>query len=191
MVLPWKSRIRILFEVLIDGDASLVSPILDESGGHRWQRVPPNERNGRVHTSTVTVAAFQVAQNDPEWVLREQDIRVFTTRDTGPGGQHRNTTDSCVVMRHLPTGIEAKAAARSQHQNRRLARQMLEARVAAHYQALLEANKEQDRKAKVGSGERADKIRTYREKDDRVTDHRSGKKVSLGRVIRGELNLLW
>ena len=63
--------------------------------------------------------------------------------------------------------------------------------MAAHYRSLLEANKVQDRKAKVGSGERADKIRTYREKDDRVTDHRSGKKVGLGRVIRGELGLLW
>lgn len=175
---------------MIEGAESIVRPLLMESGGHRWQRVPPTERNGRVHTSTVTVAAFEV-KDEKKWVLREQDIKVFTTRDSGPGGQHRNTTDSCVVMRHLPTGIETKAAAKSQHQNRRVARETLEARVAAHYATQDTASKVQDRRDKVGSGERGDKVRTYRTRDDQVTDHRSGKKARLSRVVRGELELVF
>lgn len=151
--------------------------------------MPPGERKGRVHSSSVTVAAFVVAPT-VNWKLDEREIEVFTTRDRGAGGQHRNTTDSCVVMRHRPTGIEAKAASKSQHQNRRAAREMLEARVAAHYDGERNRKAATDRRLMIGSGERSDKIRTYREQDDLVTDHRTGRKVRLKEIRAGHLEHL-
>lgn len=160
--------------------------MLREAGGHRWQRVPPTERRGRVHTSTVTVAVFQVLA-ETEWTLKESDIEVFTTKDSGPGGQHRNKTESCVVMRHRPTGIEAKASAKSQHQNRRTARAVLEARVRAVEEGRVATSRAMDRRLQVGSGMRGDKVRTYRVQDEIVTDHRSGRKTRLARVRAGFL----
>jgi peptide chain release factor 1 len=142
-----------------------------------------------VHTSTVTVAVFEVLPPD-RWVLRDADIEVFTTRDSGPGGQHRNKTESCVVMRHLPTGIQAKSALKSQHQNRQLARASLEARVAACLAERSAAVLAAARKAKVGTGMRADKIRTYRQQDDRVTDHRTGRTARLKAVLAGNLEAI-
>lgn len=121
------------------------------------------------------------------FALRDQDIEWYTTRDSGPGGQHRNTTDSCVVMRHKPTGIEAKSAAKSQHRNRVMARQMLESRVAAHVAKLAADKTSSERRQMVGSGMRGDKVRTYRVRDDQVTDHRSGAKVRLQDVLEGRL----
>lgn len=163
--------------------------LLRESGGHRWQRVPPTERSGRVHTSTVTVAVFEM-KPQAKFVLRESEIETRTTMDSGPGGQHRNKTESCVVMRHKPTGIEAKAASKSQHRNRQIAREMLEGRVAAHLAKIAEAASASTRRAMVGSGMRGDKVRTYRVRDDGVTDHRSGKKARLRDVLAGRLELL-
>lgn len=186
------SKCRGIFDAItIEGDTNAVAPLLGEAGGHRWQRIPPTERKGRVHTSTVTVAAFEI-RPEAQWVLRDSEIEVFTTRDTGPGGQHRNKTESCVILRHRPTGIEAKcAAAKSQHANRRTAREMLEARVAAHFAAISKAAGDARRKAMIGSGMRGDKIRTYRQQDDLATDHRSGRKCRLSGVVRGNLPLLW
>lgn len=160
-----------------------------EAGGHRWQRTPPTERSGRVHTSTVTVAVFEVRSKD-RFVLHDRDIEVFTTMDSGPGGQHRNKTESCVVMRHRPTGIEAKAATKSQHRNRQIAREMLEGRVAAHKAQAESAAERDKRRGMVGSGMRGDKVRTYRVRDDQVTDHRSGRKARLREVLAGRLDLL-
>lgn len=162
---------------------------MNESGGHRWQRIPPTERRGRVHTSTVTVAVFEIKE-PTSWRLKESDITTFTTKDSGPGGQHRNKTESCVIMRHEPTKIEAKAAEKSQHQNRRTARELLEHRVAAYMADQSKRQSDGDRKQLVGSGMRGDKIRTYREQDGIVTDHRSDKKVRLKDVLRGQLELL-
>ncbi|GEM_PF-1893496 len=143
-----------------------------------------------MHTSTVTVAVLGPPAADA-WVLRDADIEVFTTRDSGPGGQHRNTTDSCVVMRHKPTGIEAKASAKSQHHNRRLARELLEARVATFYQDKAEVDRAGCRRQQLGSGQRGDKVRTYRERDDLVTDHRTGAKIRMGLVLEGHIEGLW
>lgn len=162
---------------------------MNESGGHRFQRIPPTEKRGRVHTSTVTVAAFEIKEVS-QWKLREDDITVFTTKDSGPGGQHRNKTESCVVMRHEPTKIEAKAASKSQPQNRKTARELLEHRVALFMSEQVKSAADATRKEKVGTGMRGDKIRTYREQDDIVTDHRSGKKARLKKVLRGELELM-
>lgn len=166
-----------------------MSRLLQEAGGHRWQRVPPTEHRGRVHTSTVTIAVFEI-KDEVNWVLRDSDIETFTTKDSGPGGQHRNKTESCVIMRHLPTGLEAKASTKSQHQNRRVARMMLEGRVQSHYNGLAKAQQDANRKAQVGSGMRGDKVRTYREQDDIVTDHISGAKCRLSDILIGKLELL-
>lgn len=164
--------------------------MLSESGGHRHQRIPPTEKRGRIHTSTVTVAAFEV-KTENQFQIAEKDIQVFTTKDSGPGGQHRNKTESCVVMRHIPTGIEAKASTKSQHQNRRTARAVLEARVEAFYANESYNKREKERRDKVGSGQRGDKIRTYREKDDVVIDHRTDQKTRLSAVLKGELGVLF
>lgn len=142
-----------------------------------------------MQTSTVTVAVFRVNEAAP-LRLAENDIETYTTRDSGPGGQHRNKTDSCVVMRHIPTGIEAKSATKSQHRNRTMARQMLEARVAAFYAEQARVTESDHRRRMVGSGMRGDKVRTYRVRDDVVTDHRSGRKARLADVKAGRLGLL-
>lgn len=160
-----------------------------ERGGHRWQRVPPNERKGRVHSSTCTVAVLPVVA-EALWTLRESDIEIRTTRDRGPGGQHRNKTESCVVMTHLPTGLQAKAADRCQHANRRAAREVLEARVRAHHEGRQADALRNNRRDQVGTGERADKIRTYSVPHGLVTDHRSGAKAPLATVLRGNLDCL-
>lgn len=143
-----------------------------------------------MHTSTVTVAMFEFRE-PKSYQLKDSDIEVRTTRDTGPGGQHRNTTDSCVVMKHIPTGITAKAADRCQHQNRRTARAMLEARVSELFNKQAISKQAKDRQAKVGSGMRGDKVRTYREQDDQVVNELTGKRASLKKVRAGELGLIW
>lgn len=175
---------------MLAGADAAVRPLLNEAGGHRYQRVPPTERKGRVHTSTVTVAVFEV-QAENQWTLRDADILTFAKKGSGPGGQHRNKTESCIVMRHLPTGIEATASEKSQHQNRRTARAELEARVAAKLQGDRETKVSQDRRAQRGSGQRGDKIRTYRLQDDIASDHRSGKKAPASRVSNGQLDLMF
>ena len=160
--------------------------MLNEAGGHRWQRIPPTERKGRVHTSTVTVSVLEILTEE-KFKLLDKDLRIETTRDTGPGGQHKNTTDSCVVITHIPTGLKAKAASRSQHENRRTARAVLEARVEEHFNSIKYGAINKQRLDQVGSGMRGDKIRTYRERDDIATDHRTEQKVKLSFVLRGEL----
>lgn len=143
-----------------------------------------------MHTSTVTVVVLEPVPAN-QWQLLDRDIDVMTTRDTGPGGQHRNTTDSCVVMVHRPTGVRVKSAAKSQHRNRKAARELLEARVAQLYASQGQARLARQRRELAGSGMRADKVRTYREMDNRITDHRTGRKVSLKPVLAGKLELLF
>ena len=120
-------------------EESLVRPLLSESGGHRrWQRVPPTERHGRVHTSTTTVATFEHIA-PAEFRLKDAEIDVRTARGSGPGGQHRNKTDSCVVMTHKPTGIQVRIdSERSQHENRRIARTILDGRVRQERESAVE-----------------------------------------------------
>jgi peptide chain release factor 1 len=175
--------------IVVDGDNAAIRPLLREAGGHRWQRVPPTERKGRVHTSTVTVAIMPLG-NIREYRLKDSDIEIFTTRDTGPGGQHRNKTESCVVMRHTPTGVQAKAATKSQHRNKALARQVLEVRVSTHFASIEGERDARKRREQVGSGMRGDKIRTYRVRDDQATDHRSGTKAPLKTILGGNLEAL-
>lgn len=158
----------------------------DESGGHRWQRVPPTEKRGRVQTSTITVAVLDMVNDyDHHHELNMHEVDIATTRGSGPGGQHRNKTESCVVVTHKPTGIIIRIDSKSQHQNKALALKILKSKLAEIKQIQKQAQANLSRKEQVGSGMRGDKIRTYREKDDIVIDHRSDQKWSLNAWLRG------
>jgi peptide chain release factor 1 len=158
----------------------------NEGGGHRWQRIPPNEKRGRVHTSTVTVAVM-----DPDAIagqlLDYRDVEIVTARGSGPGGQNRNKTESCVVATHRPTGLQVRIDnERSQHQNKAMAYKVLAARLYEAERERLDAQRRQDRQQQVGSGQRGDKVRTYRTQDDQITDHRTGVKSRLSRWYNGD-----
>jgi len=158
----------------------------DEPGGHRWQRVPPNERRGRVHTSTITVAVLP-EPSDAQVPLREADLDEQTCRGSGAGGQHRNKTDSAVVLRHLPTGIVVRCESeRSQAQNRQTARAILRARIWQAERERADGARAADRRSQVGSGMRGDKRRTIRTQDDVVTDHLTGRQWRFKDYARGD-----
>ncbi|GKS68529.1 bacterial peptide chain release factor 1 (bRF-1) [Nitrosomonas sp. PY1] len=144
-----------------------------ESGGHRVQRVPVTETQGRVHTSTCTVAVMPEADEVSEVTLNPAELRIDTFRASGAGGQHINKTDSAVRVTHLPTGIVVECQdGRSQHKNKAQALSVLAARI--HDKQMREQHAEQaaTRKSLVGTGERSERIRTYNFPQGRVTDHR-------------------
>lgn len=118
------------------------------------------------------------------------ELNIEYTRGTGNGGQHRNTTDSCVVMTHIPTGIKVVRDGRNQHKNKEEALIEMKKRVNCFYRTGHEEEVVEERNSQIGNGERSDKKRTYREKDDRVTDHETGKSASLKQFMRGKLELL-
>lgn len=156
----------------------------NEAGGHRWQRVSPTEKRGRVHTSTVTVAVLE--ENKFDFNIDKRDIRYVMTKGTGPGGQHRNKTESCVTAIHKPTGLSVKIDARHQHKNKALATRLLSERVREQKRDQSCNERHANRKQQVGSGMRGDKRRTYRSKDDAVVDHIIGKKWRLSKWLRGD-----
>ena len=159
-----------------------------ESGVHRVQRVPETESQGRVHTSTVTVAVLPEAE-DVEVVLNENDIKVDTYRSGGAGGQHVNKTESAIRMTHLPTGIVVECQdERSQIKNREKALKVLKSRVYDYYQSQAEKEYAENRKAQVGTGDRSERIRTYNFPQGRVTDHRIGLTLySLDKFMLGDM----
>ena len=172
---------------MIKGD-SVYSKLKFESGAHRVQRVPKTEASGRIHTSTATVLVMPEAEEiDVE--INPNDLQVDTYHSQGAGGQNVNKTESAVRITHIPTGIVvACQTEKSQIQNREIAMQMLRAKM---YSTLLEKQQEEigaERKLKVGTGERSEKIRTYNYPQNRVTDHRIGLTIQqLDRVMEGEL----
>jgi peptide chain release factor 1 len=158
----------------------------DEAGGHRWQRVPPNEKRGRVHTSTVTVAVLP-EPTEVEISVPESEVEIKTTRGSGAGGQHRNKTDTAVVLTHRPSGIVVRCEnERSQGQNRRLAFAVLRARLWERERVKTADDRADLRRRQVGTGMRGDKRRTIRTQDGVVTDHVLGKRWELKRYLRGE-----
>ncbi|HTR11672.1 MAG TPA: peptide chain release factor 1 [Roseiarcus sp.] len=158
-----------------------------ESGVHRVQRVPATETQGRIHTSAATVAVLPVAQ-EADLVINETDLKVDTMRSGGAGGQHVNKTESAIRITHLPTGIVvAMQEERSQHRNRAKAMALLRARILDERNQKAQAERAQERRSQVGSGDRSQRIRTYNFPQGRVTDHRVNLTLySLDRIVEGE-----
>ena len=159
-----------------------------ESGSHRVQRVPKTETQGRIHTSTATVLVLPEAE-ETDIEIDPADLTIETHRASGAGGQHINKTDSAVRIVHLPTGITVNCQdGRSQHANRETAMRLIRARVYEEYQRRKEEEEGAQRRAKIGTGERSEKIRTYKYPQNRVTDHRIGFTVNqLDRIMEGKL----
>jgi peptide chain release factor 1 len=158
-----------------------------EGGTHRVQRVPETESQGRIHTSTATVAVMPEAE-DVDVAIDEKDLKIDVFRSSGPGGQSVNTTDSAVRITHLPTGIfVAMQDERSQLQNRDKAMRVLRARLYEAERERQQAEQAAARSAQVGTGARAEKVRTYNFQQDRVTDHRVGVNARLQDVLGGDL----
>jgi peptide chain release factor 1 len=159
-----------------------------ESGVHRVQRVPATEAQGRIHTSTATVAVLPEAE-DVEIDLKPEDLRIEVCRAGGPGGQGVNTTDSAVQVMHIPTGTIVRCQdGRSQQKNKEKALAILRARLLEKKQHEEEAKYSATRKSQIGSGGREEKIRTYNFSQNRITDHRIGLTLyNLDRVMEGDL----
>ncbi len=160
-----------------------------ESGVHRVQRVPATENQGRIHTSTVTVAVLPEAE-EVDVEIDEGDLRIDVYRASGAGGQHVNKTESAVRITHMPTGIAvAMQEEKSQHKNRAKAMKILRARLYEQQREQLHATRSADRRAQVGTGDRSERIRTYNFPQGRVTDHRINMTLyKIDRVMTGELD---
>jgi peptide chain release factor 1 len=161
-----------------------------ESGGHRVQRVPATEAQGRIHTSAATVAVLPEAE-EVEYEVREEDLRIDTMRAGGAGGQHVNKTESAVRITHLPTGTVVTCMdEKSQHKNKARAMRVLRSRLLEAEQDRVHAERAAWRKSQVGTGDRNARVRTYNFPQSRVTDHRLNMNFSLEQILSGKLDAL-
>jgi peptide chain release factor 1 len=160
-----------------------------EGGGHRVQRVPVTEQQGRIHTSAATVAVLpEVAETevDIDW---DKDVLEHVSAAGGPGGQNVNKVASAIKLEHVPTGIMVSMRdERSQHKNRAKARRVLASRVKAHYEEIERARRDSTRRSMIGSGNRNERIRTYNYPQNRCTDHRLNENFPLDRISAGQLD---
>jgi len=163
-----------------------------ESGVHRVQRVPTTEKEGRIHTSTVTVAVLPEAQEVDVQIDEERDLRVDVYRSSGPGGQSVNTTDSAVRITHIPSGLVVTCQdEKSQHKNKSRALRILRSRLYDLELRRQQEDRARERRGQIGSGDRSERIRTYNFPQNRVTDHRIGLTLhKLERILEGELEEL-
>ncbi|MHB1561912.1 MAG: peptide chain release factor 1, partial [Isosphaeraceae bacterium] len=162
-----------------------------EGGVHRVQRVPQTEAQGRIHTSTATVAVLPEPE-EIDIVIRPEDLLIDVMRSGGPGGQHQNKTESGVRITHLPTGVVVNCRdERSQHKNKAKAMRILRSRLYEQVRESARTERDETRRAMIGSGDRSQKIRTYNFPQNRVTDHRIGLTLyNLDQVIQGHLQPL-
>ena len=159
-----------------------------ESGVHRVQRVPETESQGRIQTSTATVAVLPEVE-DVEVKIEEKDLKIDTYRASGAGGQHVNKTESCIRMTHLPTGIVVTCQdERSQIKNREKALKVLKSRLYDYYNSQYRKEYDENRKSQIGTGDRSERIRTYNFPQGRITDHRIGYTIySLENFLNGDI----
>lgn len=171
---------------------AVYSQLKFESGGHRVQRVPETESQGRIHTSACTVALMPEVDVVDEIEIKKSDLREDTYRASGKGGQHVNKTDSAIRLTHLPTGIVVECQdQRSQHKNRARAMSVLQSKLLAAEHERQQSEEAEARRNLVGSGDRSERIRTYNFPQGRVTDHRIGLSLyKLDEILQGNLNYL-
>ena len=168
---------------------NVYSKLKFESGAHRVQRVPKTEASGRIHTSTATVLVMPEAE-EVDVKINPADLKIDTYRSQGAGGQNVNKTESAVRITHIPTGLVVSCQTeKAQLQNKEICMRMIRAKVHDYYQSQMDDARATERKLKVGTGERSEKIRTYNYPQNRVTDHRIGFTINqLDRVMEGELD---
>jgi len=180
--MQWKIEIISSNESEVGGYKEIIAKVIGqgaysklkfESGGHRVQRVPDTETQGRIHTSAITVAILPEADEIIDVQINPADLRIDTYRASGAGGQHINKTDSAVRITHLPTGIVVECQDdRSQHRNKAQAMSILAARIKDNQIKEQESQRASERKSLIGSGDRSERIRTYNFPQGRITDHR-------------------
>lgn len=169
-----------------------LTQLANEPGGHRLQRIPPTERKGRVHTSTVTVAVLFEDESSTEYDLTHpSNFKIEWYSGTGAGGQHRNKHQNSARITHIPTGIVETAQCRSRENSKDEAMSRLLERLSRMSNSHNCREASVLRKSQMGSGQRGDKVRTYRFQDDIATNHLNGKKTKLSKIMDGQFELLW
>jgi len=196
MYIAWAQNSNYKIEMLDDLSIMIIGSgafekLKYESGVHRVQRVPQTETQGRIHTSTVTVAVLPEATH-VNFQINDRDLKIDVYRASGAGGQHVNRTESAVRITHLPTNTVVTCQEnRSQIQNRARAMLVLQSKLVEYYQNLENSKRSSDRKTQIGTGDRSEKIRTYNFPQDRVTDHRINFSLhNLPRVLCGKIDAL-
>lgn len=178
------------FSVTIEIEGPDLKQLTQEAGGLRLQRIPPTERSDRVHTSTVTVAILDPAEQSAI-SIPESDLKIEWYSGTGSGGQFRNKHQNSCRLTHIPTGIVCTAQTRSRENSYREALSTLVSRVQEQKDSAYYSKRSAEKQQQVGSGQRGDKIRTLRFQDDQATDHRTNKRIKAAAYMRGNMDQLW